>query len=62
MFQTFGLKTKCIFSFFADDEPIDIIFHVSSTREKQDYRRQFGLMVTFILIDIYCNTDSRSLA
>jgi hypothetical protein len=29
------------FSFLADDEPIDIIFHVSSTREKQDYRGQF---------------------
>jgi hypothetical protein len=39
MFQNVGFK-KNVF-FFADDEPIDIIFHVSSTREKQDYRRQF---------------------
>jgi len=50
--QKFGFKSN-IFFFFADDEPIDIIFHVSSTREKQDYRRQFEKKLTFILIDIY---------
>jgi len=47
------LRAIFLFLFFADDEPIDIIFHVSSTREKQDYRRQFERKVTFILIDIY---------
>jgi len=52
-FQKFGFTSNICFSFFADDEPIDIIFHVSSTREKQDYRRQFERKLTFILIDIY---------
>jgi hypothetical protein len=46
------------FSFFADDEPIAIIFHVSSTRKKQDYRWEFDRIITFILIDIYCNNNS----
>jgi hypothetical protein len=41
------------FSFVADDEPIDIIFHVSSTREKQDYRRKYETIMSFIITDIY---------
>jgi hypothetical protein len=36
-------------SFLADDEPVDIFFHVSSARERQDYRRQCERIMKFIL-------------
>jgi len=39
-FSPFGFKNHVIFNFFADDEPILIILHVPSAREKQDYRQQ----------------------
>jgi hypothetical protein len=39
-------------SFFADDEPVDIFFYVSSAREKQDYRRQWERIMSCTLTEM----------
>jgi hypothetical protein len=49
LFTLFGFK-KPVFSFSADYEPVHIVLHVPSEREKQDYQQQSARVMHSIIL------------
>jgi mannitol/fructose-specific phosphotransferase system IIA component (Ntr-type) len=48
---TIWFQEPCYFlNFSADDEPVFIVLHVPSAREKQDYQQQSTRIMHFIIL------------